>query len=210
MPALKTREVVRTPPIIWCGYDPQFGYAAPLRLMLRSQFMIMQRSTTSELDIASIALRYSRGVRAFFLRRVRDRAEAEDLTQDVFASLLRRAGGERIENVEGYVFQVAANLLRDRARRQGARPAIQCEGFADPFSRLIDEISPERTAIGKDTYRRFVQALETLPERPRMVFVLNRFEEMTGREIAASLGISQRQVEKDISRVLTLLREQLP
>jgi len=172
--------------------------------------MRMRRFPSSELDIASIAQRYGRGVHAFFLRRVGDRAEADDLTQDVLASLVRRTGGERIDNIEGYVFQVAANLLRDRARRQGARPAIQCEGFADPFSRLVDEISPERAAIGKDTYIRFVQALETLPERPRMVFVLNRFEEMTGREIAASLGISQRQVEKDISRVLTLLREQLP
>jgi len=170
----------------------------------------MQRPSRSELDIASLALRYSRGVHAFFLRRVRDRSEADDLTQDVFASLARRADGQSIENVEGYVFQVAANLLRDRHRRQSVRPAIQCEGFADPYSRLVDEISPEREAIGRDTYLRFVQALETLPERPRMVFILNRFEEMTGREIAALLGISQRQVEKDISRVLTLLREQLP
>ena len=170
----------------------------------------MQRPSRSELDIASIARRYSRGVHAYFLRRVGDRSEADDLTQDVFASLVRRADGQPIENVEGYVFQVAANLLRDRARRQSARPAIQSEGFADPLSRLVDDISPERTAISKDSYRRFVKALETLPERPRMVFVLNRFEEMTGREIAALLGISQRQVEKDISRVLTLLREQLP
>jgi RNA polymerase sigma-70 factor (ECF subfamily) len=77
------------------------------------------------------------------------------------------------------------------------------------MSRLVDEISPEREAIGRDNYVRFVEALEELPERPRMVFVLNRFEEMTGREIAAMLGISQRQVEKDISRVLTLLRERL-
>lgn len=170
----------------------------------------MQRPTESEPDIASIALRYKRGVHAYFLRRVRDQSEADDLTQDVFASLARRSRTEPVENVEGYVFQVAANLLRDRLRRQSVRPSIQSEGFADPFSRLVDEISPEREAISKDRYRRFVKALETLPERPRTVFVLNRFEEMTGREIAALLGISQRQVEKDISRVLTLLREQLP
>jgi RNA polymerase sigma factor (sigma-70 family) len=172
--------------------------------------MTVQRPRESESDIASIALRYRRAVHAFFLRRVRDRAEADDLTQDVFASLARRADDRAIENVEGYVFQVAANLLRDRVRRRSVRPQIQSEGFADPFARLVDEISPEREAIGKDSYMRFVKALEMLPERPRMVFVLNRFEEMTGREIAALLGISQRQIEKDISRVLTLLREQLP
>jgi RNA polymerase sigma-70 factor (ECF subfamily) len=172
--------------------------------------MSAQRPTSSEPDIASIALRYKRAVHAFFLRRVGDRSEADDLTQDVFASLVRRADDRAIENLEGYVFQVAANLLRDRFRRRSVRPDIQSEGFADPFARLVDEISPEREAISKDTYRRFVKALETLPERPRMAFVLNRFEEMTGREIAVLLGISQRQVEKDISRVLVLLREHLP
>jgi RNA polymerase sigma-70 factor (ECF subfamily) len=172
--------------------------------------MSAQRPTSSDPDIASIALRYKRAVHAFFLRRVGDRSEADDLTQDVFASLVRRADDRAIENLEGYVFQVAANLLRDRFRRRSVRPDIQSEGFADPFARLVDEISPEREAISKDTYRRFVKALETLPERPRMAFVLNRFEEMTGREIAVLLGISQRQVEKDISRVLVLLREHLP
>ncbi|PZR03099.1 MAG: RNA polymerase subunit sigma-24, partial [Archangium gephyra] len=161
-------------------------------------------------DIASIAVRYKQALRAFFVRRVGDHAEADDLTQDVFASLVRRADGEAIKNVEGYVFQIAANLLRDRHRRRGARPEIHSEGFADPSCRLIDELSPERAAIGRDTYARFVRLLEELPERPRTVFVLNRFEEKTGREIAAMLGISQRQVEKDISRVLRLLGEVLP
>jgi RNA polymerase sigma factor (sigma-70 family) len=177
---------------------------------MNKRILPMQRSPKSELDVASIALHNKRGVHAFFMRRVRDPAEAEDLTQEVFASLVRRADGGPIANVEGYVFQVAANLLRDRFRRESVRPGIQCEGFADPLSRLVDEISPEREAIGRDSYRRFVKALETLPERPRLVFILNRFEEMTGREIAALLGMSQRQVEKDISRVLMLLREQLP
>ena len=172
--------------------------------------MSTQPPTTNQPDTASRALRYKRAVHAFFLRRLGDRAEADDLTQDVFASLARRVDDRAIENIEGYVFQVAANVLRDRFRRQSVRPEIESEGFADPFARLIDEISPEREAIGKDTYRRFVKALDTLPERPRMVFVLNRFEEMTAREIATRLGISQRQIEKDISRVLVLLREHLP
>lgn len=172
--------------------------------------MSTSRHPESDLDVASLALRYKRAVHAFFLRRVTDRAEADDLTQDVFAALARRAQGEAVENVGGYVFQVAMNLLRDRARRERAQPDIESEGFADPFGRLVDDVSPERHAIGRDSYRRFIQALETLPERPRMVFILNRFEEMSGREIAALLGLSQRQIEKDISRVLSLLREQLP
>ena len=131
--------------------------------------MGMKRADRDQSDIAAIVLRYKQAVHSYFLRRVGDVSEAEDLTQDVFAALARRADLDAVENVEGYVFQVAANLLRDRYRRARVRPNIASEGFADPFERLIDEISPEREAIGRDCYLHFVQALEMLPERPRMV-----------------------------------------
>lgn len=146
---------------------------------------------------------------AFFSRRIGDRNDVEDMTQDVFASLSRRAELDTIDNVERYIFQIAANLLRDRFRRSRIRPVIESEGYADPNHLLIDEISPERELLGREAYTVFIDALQELPERVRMVFVLNRFEEMPGREIAAALGVSQRLVEKDISRVLKLLRERL-
>lgn len=170
----------------------------------------MRRERDGRRDIAAIALRYKNAVHAFFLRRIGDAVEAEDLTQDVFTRLSQRANDDPVENVEGYVFQVAANLLRDRFRREQVRPDIGLEGFADPFGRLIDEISPEREAMGREDYQRFVEAMDMLPERLRTVFVLNRFEDMSGREIAVALGLSQRQIEKDISRVLAHLREQMP
>jgi RNA polymerase sigma-70 factor (ECF subfamily) len=172
--------------------------------------MAVHQSERDDRNIEAIAARYKSAIMAFFLRRVPDRSDAEDLTQDVFASLSRRADPGSIENVERYVFQVAANLLRDRARRARARPRIDSEGYADPQERLVDDLSPERFLIGRDAYSRFVEILQALPERPRMVFILNRFEEMTGKEIAAALGVSQRLVEKDIGRVLALLRERLP
>lgn len=146
---------------------------------------------------------------AFFSRRIGDRNDVEDMTQDVFASLSRRAELDTIDNAERYIFQIAANLLRDRFRRSRIRPMIESEGYADPNHLLIDEISPERELLGREAYSVFIDALQELPERVRTVFVLNRFEEMPGREIAAALGVSQRLVEKDISRVLKLLRERL-
>lgn len=165
---------------------------------------------TEEQALADLAVRYKPAILAFLTRRLSDRAEAEDLAQELFASLARRAGKQDIQDEERYLFQAAANLLRDRVRRVQRRPRIDNEGTADPGERLVDELSPERVAIGRESYAVFLQILQTLPERPRMVFMLNRFEEMSGREIAAMLGVSQRLVEKDISRVLTLLRETLP
>src|SRR3546814_19101281 len=55
----------------------------------------------------------------FFLRRVHNRAEAEDLTQDVFVRLIRAGRSDRIENPNAFVFKLATNLLRDRGRAAG-------------------------------------------------------------------------------------------
>jgi RNA polymerase sigma factor (sigma-70 family) len=164
---------------------------------------------SDESAIVALSARYRSAIMAFFSRRISDRNDVEDMTQDVFVSLTRRAELDTIDNAERYIFQIAANLLRDRFRLSRIRPVIESEGYADPNDRLIDEISPERELLGREAYAAFTDALQELPERVRMIFVLNRFEEMPGREIAIALGVSQRLVEKDISRVLKLLRERL-
>jgi len=164
---------------------------------------------TPSRDVADLAARYKPAILAFLARRLNDRSEAEDLAQELFASLSRRSATDEIQDEARYLFQAAANLLRDRVRLARRRPRIDSEGLADPGERLVDELSPERMAIGRESYAVFLEIMQALPERPRTVFLLNRFEEMTGREIAISLGVSQRLVEKDISRVLALLRERL-
>ncbi len=171
----------------------------------------MSRRSLSADDraIGDIAERYRSAINAYFSRRLNDRSEAEDLTQEVFSSLARRADLADIDNVEGYIFRIAGNLLRQRARTAGRRPKISPEGFADPAGRLVDELSPERVALGHEAWDIFVQALQALPERSRTIFVLNRFEELSGREIALRLGVSVSLVEKDMIKAVAYLRERL-
>src|SRR5689334_15843112 len=54
---------------------------------------------------------------SFFLRRVRDRSDAEDLTQETFARAVHRLSSSQSTNIRSYLFTVGSNLLRDRARR---------------------------------------------------------------------------------------------
>lgn len=159
--------------------------------------------------VAAIADRYRSAVLAFFNRRLTDRQEAEDLTQEVFTSLLRRAELETIDNVEGYIFQVAANLLRYRGRLAGRRPDLRGGDYEAAVARLSDDLSPERIALGREACALATQALQELPERARTIFVLNRFEDMTGREIAIRLGVSVSTVEKDMIKAVAFLRDRL-
>jgi len=160
----------------------------------------------SAIDV--IAARYGPAIKAYFSRRIADRAEVEDMTQEVFLALVRRGELEGVESIERYIFRSAANLLRMRHRRAGSRPKITADGSATS-ERLVEEISPERVMLGAEAWDLFVTGLQELPERARNIFVLNRFEELSGREIAIRLGISQSLVEKEMIKAIAYLRGRL-
>lgn len=161
-------------------------------------------------EITELFARCAPAVRKFFVRRVASRAEAEDLTQEVFARLLGRTdASEPVVNIEGYLFQIASNLLRSRARQDGRRRALDDDALDQDWTRGNEEFPPERILLGREACREVVTALEELPERVRIVFVLNRFEELSGFEIARRLNVSVSTVEKSMIRALAHLRERL-
>ena len=158
--------------------------------------------------IADLSVRYGQAVRRFFSRRLRDGADVEDLTQEVFARLLKRAELGEIANIEGYLFHTAANLLRERARKAARRPGDTPDIDAD-LADSVEAFSPERILLGREAYARMVEALQELPERARTIFVLNRFEELSAAEIARRLGVSVSTVEKDMMRAIAHLKARL-
>jgi len=142
---------------------------------------------------------------AFFLRRVHSHSEAEDLTQEVF---IRIAGSSRsaMRQPDAYIFQVAANLLRDRARREQIR-SEHAAGARLVEGAGIEILDPFRVAAGREALGRLVSALDELPERTRRIFLLFRFEQIDQRTIAESFGISLSAVEKHIYRAMAHLIE---
>jgi RNA polymerase sigma-70 factor (ECF subfamily) len=169
----------------------------------------MTRQAARDEDaLQAIAARYGPAISAYFRRRIPDRAEVEDMTQEVFVSLVRRAELESIENIEGYIFRTAANLMRMRARTAGRRPDVHADGSAT-VDRLVEEISPERIMLGAEAWETFINGLHELPERARTIFILNRFEELSGREIALQLGVSVSLVEKEMIKAIAFLRGRL-
>ncbi len=159
--------------------------------------------------IAELSVRYGMAVKSFFARRLHGGADVDDLTQEVFARLLKRAEIGAIDNVEGYLFQIAANLLRERARLRERRPEDLHDPQGDEFAGRSEEFSPERILLGREAYARMIEALQELPERVRAIFVLNRFEELSAAEIARRLGVSVSTVEKDMMRAVAHLRARL-
>lgn len=167
--------------------------------------------------IARLDARFRGPLMVYFLRRRFLRAEAEDLTQEVFVRMLGREGEVPPDNADVYIFQVAANLLRDRARRNASRragdhtsldaPADIAAAGLDRHPDLVEERGPERVLLAQESLGEALRALAELGERTRHIYVLHRLEKMRHREIAALLGLSVSAVEKHVVRAVAHLSQ---
>ncbi|HEX8469309.1 MAG TPA: sigma-70 family RNA polymerase sigma factor [Allosphingosinicella sp.] len=144
----------------------------------------------------------------FFRRRVPDQAEVDDLVQEVFTRVVARDSSNPVEHLGGYVFQTAASVLADRARRRFARHAEDHVEF-DPDQHAERDLDAERLLSGREDLRAATAALLSLPERTRTIFVLHRLEGLGYREIGGRLGISVSAVEKHMARAVRHLAQHL-
>ena len=158
-------------------------------------------------SVRAYMVEYGPALRRYFQRKVVP-GEVEDLVQDVFLKMQARGSGakEHPENIEGYLFRTAANVLVTHFRRrasQGWNRLDPLEDFPDP----LDDLSPERVLIGRQAVDRVAEALQALPPRCRQAFLLHRFEELTYPVIAERMGISVKAVEALITRSIQRLGE---
>lgn len=156
----------------------------------------------------AMSQRFRPALMAFFLRRIRNHSEAEDLTQETLMRVAQRAESIDPSRPDAYVFQIAANLLRDRGRRHKVRAAY-LSGVGASDAAQVEELDPDRVLQARQSLATVIEALKALPERTRTVLILFRLEGMKQREIADMLGISVRTVEQHVVRASVHLRERL-
>jgi RNA polymerase sigma-70 factor (ECF subfamily) len=161
-----------------------------------------RKSLPAELDA-----RYRVPLVNYFQRRLGCRTDAEDLTQEVFLRLANWAEAEGAEIADGLIFTIAANLLRDRARRARTRSSsrhveLGADDGLEGETALVDSLEPERILISREALAQVLSALDMVGSRTRDVFLLYRFEGKKQREIAELFGISVSAVEKHIVKAL--------
>jgi RNA polymerase sigma factor (sigma-70 family) len=152
---------------------------------------------------------------AYFMKRVNSRNEAEDLTQEVFIRLLNHPDRNNGQTIDGYVFTIAANLLRDRAKSVATahRSRFQSLDRLDEkdahCASLVEDRNPERVLVGRQTINDVLDALCELGERTRDIFILARLENVQHREIATMYGISVSAVEKMMMKAMAHLASRI-
>jgi RNA polymerase sigma-70 factor (ECF subfamily) len=152
--------------------------------------------------------RYTPRLQGFLTRMVRDRARAEELTQDVFIRLYTAA--ERYEartRFSTYVFGIAHNLaLNHLARAWRQREQALGDGVPEP---AVDEAGPAEKLEAARAQIALERALGELPERQRAALLLRAHEGMGYDEIAAALGTSIPSVKSLLHRARETLLERL-
>jgi RNA polymerase sigma-70 factor (ECF subfamily) len=160
-------------------------------------------STNAETLLITLGRRYRPALMAFFVRRLSNSAEAEDLTQEVLLKLIELPADE-IRNPEAYIFRMASNLVRDGHRRRQVRDSYRAEQ-AEIEERAADYIDPLRLLEGKEKLGLVSAAMAGLSQRTRDILLLFRVERMRKRDIAESFGISVSAVDKHLIRATAQL-----
>lgn len=155
--------------------------------------------------LATLFERHHRAVYQFILQITRHRAQSEDLVQDVFLKILRKAKSFRGEgSFKAWMFNIARNITLDYLRknkRQGSDPID--EAIAEEH--LADARSAEQAAAGTQTMQRVSQALAKLPAAAQEVIWLGRFEFDNYEELGQALACNAGTARVRMHRAMALL-----
>jgi RNA polymerase sigma-70 factor (ECF subfamily) len=178
--------------------------------LLHSERIIKQIQGGNELAFETLFFAYYDQLYKYAWKYVRSKQGAKGIVQDVFADVWQNRNNlDEAKNIKGFLFALVKNRALDIIKHQKIVEKHEGEVFAVQESWYRSTEQHHRptaeTFINEDICR----AIEDLPPRARQIFLLNREEGLTYKEIAAYLNISVKTVESQMSRVLKLLRKSL-
>lgn len=136
-------------------------------------------------------------------RIIPERQIAEDLSQDVFLDLWRRRDTLNIKStLKGYLLKSALNKSLNYIRDN----KFELQQSDQLYKIQTNESSPQIKLEIEEQQALVNAAINTLPEKCRLVFVLSRYEQLSYKEIAQKLDISVKTVENQMSKALKSLR----
>lgn len=144
-------------------------------------------------------------LRNYFYYKFGDYEKAKDLMQDSFVKLWNNCKDVPYEKAKGYVFTLARNsFLNDYKREKMIRNHKN-----NSSKNLLNIESPDYVLEEKEFLDKINRVISSLPDKNREVFLLNRIDGKTYKEIAVLFEISVKTVEKWMHDSLKIIRSEI-
>ncbi|MBO9202965.1 MULTISPECIES: RNA polymerase sigma-70 factor [Niastella] len=173
------------------------------------QVLLQQLSQNDQAAFTAIYERYWKSLFREAMNVLRSQKEAEDCVQELFVSIWNRRQSLSITSLKAYLNTAIRYQCIDRIEKDMIRG-----GYLDDFITYLEAHQTSMPSIEEELYARELaanidQVMDKMPDKMREVFRLSRQEQLTHREIATRLQISEETVKKQIYLALKILKSNL-
>jgi RNA polymerase sigma-70 factor (ECF subfamily) len=149
-----------------------------------------------------------RGMLARAVRGIVNPHDVEDVLQEAFVRSFEAEGSRTIHDARAFLLRTARNVALDHVSSASYRRTGSLHSFDE--DQFIDQAAPVEAQVDSEQrFLAFCEAVGSLPEQCRRVFVLRKVYGLSQQEIALRLGIAQSTVEKHIAKGLLLCSERM-
>jgi RNA polymerase sigma-70 factor (ECF subfamily) len=161
--------------------------------------------------IETLVREHSRLVYRIAYAVLRQHQDAEDATQEAFVRVLRYSSRlALVENPKTWLARIAWRVAVNRNKRRGHEQAIPLEDHKMGMPEIASsEVGADATLQGRQLATEIEKLITALPQKLRAPLVLSTLQEMTPREIAATLNINEAAVRSRVFRARQILKEKL-
>jgi RNA polymerase sigma-70 factor (ECF subfamily) len=163
-----------------------------------------------------LVYKYDRNVLSLALKYINDQDSAKDIYQEVFVRVYKGLKNFRFQSeFSTWLFRITTNVCLTHKTKKTSRVfvSINEENIdEEPVREIPDESyesAPDRQTLGSETKSRIEKALDEIPAKHKMVFVMKHFEGYKIREIAVILECQEGTVKKYLFEAVHKLREKL-
>ena len=169
----------------------------------------LHRLKSGEVDaLEHIFRKYNGKVYHFVLATLFDKSLAEDITQNVFLAIWEHRQEIIPEkNFQAYLFTIAKNLVYRETEKKIV--AFRYKEYIKQVHPNEEDFSTEETVDAHSLEEMIFRLVEKLPEARRKIFLLHFTDDLSNKEIAKRLSISEENVEMQVKRSLDYLRRYL-
>ncbi len=141
-------------------------------------------------------------------RFIQNRSTAEDIAQDVFLKIYNSAKSYKPKaRLSTWIYKITANLCLNELRSRKHFKAISMESIGE--IRDFAQTNPFENLEKKELKHLVKEAIDSLPDRQRMVIILKKYEDLSYQEISEIMGCSVSAVDSLLQRAKQNLKNKL-